>query len=127
MEENFSFVVRFFPKTSEEIQRKGEVKHKLRGVVRRRIQRTENGPAVRSAWTWSGLTRHGYYVDVTLPWLFWLLGDVDAIPMYNEDTSGLVVSVVDISLPLVASGAIPGDLVVVPGADYSWCGRPHQE
>ena len=69
----------------------------------------------------------GIMSTCTLPWLFWLLGDVDAIPMYNEDTSGLVVSVVDISLPLVASGAIPGDLVVVPGADYSWCGRPHQE
>ena len=45
------------PKGSEEMQRKGEGKHKVRGAARRRIQRTENGPAVRSGWAWPGLTR----------------------------------------------------------------------
>ena len=65
---------RFFPKASKEMQRKGEGKHKVRGVVRRRMQRTENGLEVRSGWAWPGLTRHGYGVDVHLALVVLVVG-----------------------------------------------------
>ena len=52
----------------------------------------------------------------TLPWLFWLLGAVDAMPIHNEESSGLVVSTVDISLPLPASTGIPGVRALVTGS-----------
>jgi len=57
-----------------DFKEKGEGKYKVRGATRRRIQRTENGPAVRSGWAWSGLTRHGYGVDVHLALVVLVVG-----------------------------------------------------
>jgi len=70
------FLIRghILPKASEEMQRKGEGKHKVRGAARRRMQRTENGHAVRSGWAWPGLTRHRYGVDVHLALVVLVVG-----------------------------------------------------
>ena len=46
----------------------------MRGAVRRRMQRTENGPAVRSVWALPGLTRQGYGVDVNLALVVLVVG-----------------------------------------------------
>ena len=50
-------------KSSEQMLRKGDRTHKVRG---KRMHRTENGPAMRSGWAWPGLTRYGYSVGVHL-------------------------------------------------------------
>ena len=58
----------------------------------------------------------GMVSTCTLPWLFWLLGAVDAMPIHNEESSGLAAADVDISLPLAASAAIPGAGALVAGS-----------
>ena len=58
----------------------------------------------------------GMVSTCTLTWLFWWMGTVDAIPIHNEESSGLVVSTVDISLPLAASTGIPGVRALVTGS-----------
>jgi len=58
----------------------------------------------------------GMVSTCTLPWLFWLLGAVDAMPIHNEESSGLAATAVDILLPLAASAAIPGAGALVAGS-----------
>ena len=72
---------------------------------------------------WCVVAGHGLVSPVTgmvstctLSWLFWLLGAVDAMPIHNEESSGLAATAVDISLPLAASAAIPGAGALVAGS-----------
>ena len=71
---------------------------------------------MRSGLAWPGLTRHEYGVNMTLRWLFWLLGAVDAMPIHSEESAGLTATTVDILLPLAASAAITGVGALVAGA-----------
>jgi len=103
--------------------RKGEGKHKVRGAARRRMHRTENGPAVRSGWAWPGLTRHGYGVGMHLASVVVFLGAVDAMPVDSEESAvltvywhGLAAAAVDFLLPLAASAAISGAGALVAGS-----------
>ena len=80
------------------------------------MQRTENGPVVRSGWAWPGLTRHGYGVNMHLALVVLVVGCCDAMPIHNEESSGLAAAGVDISLPLAASAAIAGAGALVAGS-----------
>ena len=101
---------RFFPKASEE---KGEASTKCVGQQGGVCNEQRMGPRCVVA-------GHGLVSPVTdmvstctLPWL---LGAVDAMPIHNEESSGLAAAAVDISLPLAASGAIPGAGALVAGS-----------
>eukprot|EP00277_Geminigera_cryophila_P000587 CAMPEP_0179420244 /NCGR_PEP_ID=MMETSP0799-20121207/9058_1 /TAXON_ID=46947 /ORGANISM="Geminigera cryophila, Strain CCMP2564" /LENGTH=99 /DNA_ID=CAMNT_0021193829 /DNA_START=118 /DNA_END=417 /DNA_ORIENTATION=+ len=67
----------------------------------------------------------GMVSTCTLPWLFWLLGAVDAMPIDSEESAGLAAAAMDILLQLAASAAIAGaGALVVGSVTRSVAGQP---